>query len=729
MVSAVQSPVRQVLFRQSILPLFLAAVYLAILIIPWVLTCVISRNPRFLVQERVHFDIDSDSFLWVNYSTLRLINALNAITAALSLPLLSILLARAAVVSSQRHGAKQRLTVRQLFALADRGWWNPFKALRRSRSSRLQLFGSILLAVALALPIVRSVLLSYHSTAIKLKTDDDYECTCGIDYNPYDLSQSALSNYWEPGDSYDEPGAYGEYTTNGTALMFATTVQAGSSTGFVPDQYVLALKSGAICSSVSSDEVTSQCATAGSSANSGWETSLYVEGYLQANVCVPIVNAGGTWQSTVGADGKPYTFTEDVYISHLILDEESSTDWYCEGGDCLGTESGLYVHCQMNTTLGYVQLGSISSEGVPSRFLNSTPPSFQIPKGTVSGGATGPLMSTAQALFGNGSWFNMLGEMQSANLDNQTIANLVTLACEIMPLNNAAYFRGDSAGCSEIQSYLDWLADSPGGLSQGIETLTYDFFSIFDSPWTARAALNTGAFFANSDLLSAAINDNNIYYDYSNMSYGVYKYDGVQTPSTIPVVTLGALIAITTLIGLQVIAIALLLAYIYSTKVWTTTLNAFAMARIGAQLSRHAAFDWAEYSPEILGIGVVRDDRLAELWEMDGLIDTSVVLESPPERPAAGRGGGDMEMAEFLPAYSPRGHESGEEGEQSSRLVGSEDLARPSSAGSSPPYGLRDEHREGDEVSEMSEDIERAGVEGAVTPASSTAPALAAAAR
>lgn len=249
MVHAAETVASTVLFRQSFLSICLAIVYLLFLIVPWVLTCLVALNPHVLVK----YNETAEEYS-LNYTILTAIEILNTLALVVSLPLLSFLLSRAAICFSQRRDEEQKLTVAQLFGLADQGWWNPFLIFRRAKTSVLLIFGWLLLALALTLPLVRSrtvgqlsislevgpqgasyvydlvepigsspgpgILQGVNGPDIVVETgtrlqsttggieanlwpycnDQNitryYNRTCGFDYSPYDKSQSTLSNFW-----------------------------------------------------------------------------------------------------------------------------------------------------------------------------------------------------------------------------------------------------------------------------------------------------------------------------------------------------------------------------------------------------------------------------------------------------------------------------------------------------------------------------------------------------
>ena len=87
-------------------PLFNAAWYLALLIVPWVYICKLARE-----------EMEPKPFYRQLFPVLNLVQAL------VSLPLIYYLLNRAAVVYAQRTSKRSKLNVRQLFSLADEKWF------------------------------------------------------------------------------------------------------------------------------------------------------------------------------------------------------------------------------------------------------------------------------------------------------------------------------------------------------------------------------------------------------------------------------------------------------------------------------------------------------------------------------------------------------------------------------------------------------------------------------
>lgn len=471
--------------------------------------------------------------------------------------------------------------------------------------------------------------------------------------------------------------------------MFASSVQAGSTTGLVNNGYALGLKSGTTCKAVTVEEVTSSCITAahlgGSGTSRGWNTSLVIPGQVRVDICLPVYESTSIWDRAGSPSWQPQTVSEDIYIGVQELNDSNTqlSDWDCSG--CLGTNTspaGLYIYCQANTTLAYFQLGNMSTDGVPSPFLNDTPSTFSIPKRSVSSiydsddiEPQAPLMTASQAMFGNDSWLAMVGSLLNltdsiASADLPALTPLTRLLCQMQPLANAAfYFSAKYYEPCYIMAYDLEREKSP---AQFLGSYVRAFFSIFQSLAKARAVLNTGTFFANDAILAAATSRATVYdAEYNKL----YRYDGLATRPVVPVVSTTALAAVSALVALQCLGVLLLLACAYSARVWTRTLDAFAVARVGAQLARLDAD-----GPGALGVGAVSEARARKLWARDGLIDTRLAAAAGAAA-GAGEEDGVFELGLLPPPYSPRDHEPGSS--DAAATVGPGDAVRRSSAGSS----------------------------------------------
>lgn len=697
----------RILLSQPLFPLLLAIFYVALLIIPWVLECKIASQPSFIVQL-----YRWGSRYYVQNGWVIAINVLNSLAVVLSLPILSALLARAAVVFSQRRKPGQTLTVRQLFALADRGWYDFFKVTSPVASSALLRLGFLVLFITVLLPLVRSGFVAYDNLLVtdnlpkeaqnhmyerlgftpspvavksansisqdrvisatrkKLLTtvggiepnlwpvcndNTSSDSTCGFKYGPYDLSQSTLSNFWEAPDRY---GWDSDWNTNGSALMHASALTAGSSIGsyYWNDfgAYTLGLKSGTRCEAISAQVVEEQCLRStnnGSlpSAAQGWNTSLEIQKELRVDICYPALETS-PWQAADASPWKPISFTEHLYIG--IRDQVSS--WDCSGSlgssycGYQGIYQGLYLDCQADSMMSFFELGSARTKGVPSRFLEELPSGFDIPRDRGYGSSRidpdeytdyiGPLKTAALAMFGNDSWFDTLNlvmaDIEVANITNGTA---LAMLCQMIPLGNIDIFGRDEY-CDEAR-YRDEFPYYYTS-SEIFSSLVRSFFQSFRTRKLARATLNTATFFANNATLSG-MNDS------PNWESQDTKYVSEESDERmlVPVLSVAAIATISIFIALQVACIVILLVYIYSSRVWTLTLDSLAIARVGAQLSALDVF-LIPRETGTLGTAQLNSRAAKQLDQIDGLVGSTSLT-----------GHHDIEMATMPPPYAPRGEE------------------------------------------------------------------------
>jgi hypothetical protein len=104
--------------------IFLLSLYLPLIIVPWALTCVMSKRPltaSSYYNQHGFEDIDIDRIeKWV-----LAVNVLNSIASLITIPVLSALVAQAVAVYSQKHFTNDDYHLQYLVAFADRGWTDP----------------------------------------------------------------------------------------------------------------------------------------------------------------------------------------------------------------------------------------------------------------------------------------------------------------------------------------------------------------------------------------------------------------------------------------------------------------------------------------------------------------------------------------------------------------------------------------------------------------------------
>lgn len=261
-------------------------------------------------------------------------------------------------------------------------------------------------------------------------------------------------------------------------------------------------------------------------------------------------------------------------------------------------------------------------------------------------------MATSQAMFGNDSWLDWIVAAQEIGQTptNESMLAYLSLLCHSMPLRNTdkfSFYTMETQSCVArdiAYYYLDRSLTFPAMLASVLRK----FFLIFKESSLSQAALNTGAFFANDYLLVNAGQDLIV-----NGSNAIHSYGPFELNAIVPTASLGAIIVISVLMGLQVIGITALLIYIYRRPVWTKALDALALASIGAQLLQLDGDQRREQamSSSRLGVALIPENKLQHLWRMDGLIDPNILHRNvgPPED--------GVELEALPPPYAPRDRE------------------------------------------------------------------------
>lgn len=137
--------------RRSI---WISTLYLPLLVIPWVITCVMMFRPvrQSSYGDHVGTDLLTDPDVREMERWLMAAKVMSTIATVLGLPVISALLAQAAVRYSQRRRDGQTLSLAQLFTLANRGWADLpvlFRACEDDRSaSPLLWFGGLLVFIS-----------------------------------------------------------------------------------------------------------------------------------------------------------------------------------------------------------------------------------------------------------------------------------------------------------------------------------------------------------------------------------------------------------------------------------------------------------------------------------------------------------------------------------------------------------------------------------------------------
>ncbi|KAJ7152393.1 hypothetical protein C8R46DRAFT_1007027 [Mycena filopes] len=670
-----KSKEKTLIYRKS--ALWLLAIYLPTLIVPWVLICVLDVRP---LNARSYYDQSGSippSGLLTIYIVVGLVRVLNSISGVLVVPVVGTIIAQAAVVFAQRRRAKQQLNLVQLFALADRGWgsfsilWN---ARRTGASSTFLTAAAWMTIISSLQQPIQSALVSFEGILVMSCLDLPAIGRCSSDFSvvaAYDAEPGAISvlshnlvvadvasslvaaadldqqpNLWvdDPYARVDkdidafvtlpERGMFFWYTPDGPHAKdryFVSALPNGTTTG-VLRQHAIRMNSSASCEAIPHSSFPASCGGARP------VEAAFSNEFIDVRACVPGEVGPSPW--TLSRNRQD--ITEEVYID-VAMSKDLLTF----------SAHNFTTHCTAGSTRGFFELGNyfngfaygplIAEWPAPDvlerefndylRMYEGTrptvedPPSEDIllsqvssvvdPFGTSRFNASGPLLTVASALFGNSSFLNILDP--HANL---TSAQTLALLCKhgnipfALPLYTAASpdFM-DFCFSSTIAYDSASSADTDSAIAQILATW---FFNRFNSTLSAAYTLDMGMFYANRALLTKAVTIAQVFSERP-----IYTSPGLELVK--PRKTLAGTIIVSVLIAMQLVGLALLVRYIYTVPTWTTALDAVAVARIGREVPEGA----------MPPLGPVGEEDMGRMREVDALVGV--------RDGSAGDGDGDLE--------------------------------------------------------------------------------------
>lgn len=365
------------------------AFYIPILVVPWVLTCILAYHPvglpSYIQTEFTESNISTQQ---------RIINALavlNSFASIVTIPLISALIAQAAVVYTQRRRKNQTVSVSQIFALADRGWsninilceaWPPWRSNRTANADQsrrsgpgsgfLWLAALFLLICGIQQPI-REGFVSIGQVLVMTTEDNPVGSQngpfrggrytlLGVDPEPDDMSTipegvvvqqlenslASLSfsevptNLWPdlqdaaPFELRDVPQLkqLGPWAQPGLGF-FVATFPNGTTTGILRHR-AMRFNSTVQCTEIEQSSYPVTC-TGGNPFTSGFTSS----GQFGANICVPGQRGKFPWQLSRNRQDT----VEDIFVDVNTTDKNDAPVSYTQ-------------HCTVKTTRGYFELGN-----------------------------------------------------------------------------------------------------------------------------------------------------------------------------------------------------------------------------------------------------------------------------------------------------------------------------------------------------------------------------------
>ncbi|KAL5360444.1 hypothetical protein BJX96DRAFT_165164 [Aspergillus floccosus] len=612
--------------------LYLLVFYIAILIIPWILTCIMMVHP-VNAPSYVHQGFGMSPSVMLNIlGVWDVIVIFRSVQTVLAIPIISGFIAQAAVVYGQRRSPTQKLTLRQVVALADRPWANVvlwFRCWSGKIGSRLAFWGGLFILMVAATAVVQNLLVKneFLSVATCVNTPIygcdpmNIDAVIGLDPEPAAMDKLAQNtavqhvakktqmvtpqdfqpyiwadNWTSISDANDINRAmfFWYHETMQDETYFVSALRNGTNTG-VLRQHAIRLNSSSGCVPVPPSEYPAECP-----GDRPFVTRLSASDYLDIRVCAPRKYGQSPW--SLSRDRQDIT-------EQLWIDVAS----YNQLGEMLVLPFNFTMKCTTNTTRGYFEvnnylngnrpgplvekwpsqgdlarnfndfLGVEDDFAIPSTVDNVTDPGLHIvgpppvdPFNTADYYAAGPLMTSAIALFGNQSFFALASNATKATAS---------------PCYN-----------------LDWKLNSyePVGIYTDLMDMMYLWIIAFNDTRTAGQALDMATYFANEAVLTTAASQGT-----AGTSRSINFSDGVAIPK--PKWSLAAVITMSILIALQIIGLCLIMAYAQSVPTWTENFDAFAMLRMGAELQRR-------HHAGLAGIRDTVKEDLNALCQYDGVV-------------------------------------------------------------------------------------------------------------
>ncbi|TAQ87222.1 hypothetical protein B7494_g4454 [Chlorociboria aeruginascens] len=383
--------------------LWLLGCYLPFLIVPWVLTCIMAIRPLSLPSYyNQRGDYGSNLYL-VMLFWLGFVRVLNSIASLITVPVVSALLAQGAVVFSQRRKKKQALSLRQTFALADRGWndiptlWSAATGGDGKSSKYLWLAAGLLLLSAIQAPVQQALVSTETITIMTCQDQPVYEtsayCDPGrlptilaFDPEPYHLSLTPQNmvvrevmkklatvnemdiqqHLWhEPSTNVDNVDLDQKASSNTffwfydllnqTPTYFVSALANDTTTGILRE-HAIRLNSTVDCEPILAEAFPSSCG-----GQNPFVTSIDSQGSLSIDICLPGDFTATAWNLTRDRQD----IQEQLYIK-VHIPYNSSVDW----GEQLGN---FTVQCTANSTRGYFELGNVRNNFTASGIIEKWP--------------------------------------------------------------------------------------------------------------------------------------------------------------------------------------------------------------------------------------------------------------------------------------------------------------------------------------------------------------------
>lgn len=220
---------------------------------------------------------------------------------------------------------------------------------------------------------------------------------------------------------------------------------------------------------------------------------------------------------------------------------------------------------------------------------------------------SGPLMTSATALFGNNSFLHLVSDNATGMTPGQTLAVLCehggipfTQLLGVDHLGN----EGHLSNCRQIPTRVPF-DEFEEHADASIDAVIASWFGMFQETYGAEYLLEIAMYLSNRATLNTAVSGTNL----------IYGREIFRSPGTMfikPTMHLASVIVISIFVLLQVVGLAILVWYVNTVPTWAPSLDAMAIARIGRAMR----------GGELPPIGPVSDRDREKLRGVDALVGT-----------------------------------------------------------------------------------------------------------
>ena len=447
------------------------------------------------------------------------------------------------------------------------------------------------------------------SAALLPVCDDNSHATCGSISNPYgELGQRLFSSSLPVG------------TDTGALRQLAARFNTSISCQTVPQS--------AFPSSCSGESPFSQSFTNVDDSDSNpYAHTDYPR--FKGRICAP----GNMFASPWNPNRTAQKVSEEVWIDFQFSNMSRFIELGGYSGDYT-VRSNFTQYCSSNTSLGYYELpnywnghtvGPLLEDPLPdggnNGFFNAhyvRYPDRIIDDEKPAVGVPGPLLTSVLAIFGPNTFFDIVSK--SSNYNVTKYSGLSLAFCHQL------YFPFRLLQFEDVGLEVPSSGSSLSGWD--VQTIAADCFNEHNAqneepttPDLLRAFMNWMPNFADSSSANAA---------FTLTAYAVHKR--LFTPSNLdvnnieaaagrsyerPDVSNAGVVIVSLLLGLQLLGLGLLALYAQRRPVWTETLDASAVIRLGVQLAKSKDLT---HGSTAIGLGTSKDEIIPYLDQVEGWV-------------------------------------------------------------------------------------------------------------